>query len=69
MSQRIQRRVVWGVGLASFLAIVAGDVVVLRASGDYNDNPPYCRSSTPLDPLWWYYECWKPDPPDWGKES
>ena len=54
------------------LAIAAFFVCVREASASddpYNSNWFICgqlnQSLTgPMDPYWWWYECWKPDPPD-----
>lgn len=54
------KRFVLAVAAASMLAV---GMVRLSASGDYNDNPPYCHSHDAWDPLWWIYRCWLPDPP------
>lgn len=63
----MKRRILGGM-FAAF-AIVGASVALLHAmEGPYNSNPPYCRSSSPWDPLWWYFECQYPDPPDWGVE-
>ena len=44
-------------------AMVAAGAVMLSGGGDYNGNPTYCHAHGPSDFLWWYYECWLPDPP------
>ena len=52
-------------GLMALGLIVARPVLAL--DGPYNSNPPYCRSHDAAYPLWWWYECMYPDPPDWGQ--
>ena len=63
----MKRRLATALAVAFGLAFVAFvTTVALSAKSEYNSNPPYCRSHGPLEPLWWYFECWLPDPPDWG---
>lgn len=60
MSRRSLVRIV---GIGTFLFIACSSVVVLRAGGEYNLNPSYCRDHLFWDPPWWDYQCWLPDPP------
>ncbi len=50
-----------GVGVVAALLLSCGMVY----AADYNSNPTYCHSESHgmSDFLWWYYECWLPDPP------
>ena len=65
MNRRVSPRL-WAFVIA--LAMASGAVVVLTAAdGPYNSNPPLCRTTTPLNIWWWYFDCMYPDPPDWGQ--
>lgn len=55
------RRLLAATGIALILVIAA--TTMARAGSEYNSNPTYCHQHGPLDPLWYYYECWLPDPP------
>lgn len=66
---RAQRLIRLGVGALVALGIASATLVIVHAQdgGPYNSNPPFCRSESPANLLWWWYECYYPDPPDWGK--
>jgi hypothetical protein len=57
----MRRRLGIGVLVAVFLS--AGAVKAFAGGGDYNSNPTYCHGASEADFLWWWFECWLPDPP------
>lgn len=56
------RRLTAGIVVA-FCLMVGAVSVVMAGGGEYNSNPTYCHSASLYDPLWWYFECYLPDPP------
>lgn len=48
-------------------SVAVGLGLILHAgtayADDYNSNPTYCHDNGPLDPLWWWFACYLPDPP------
>lgn len=60
------RRLVAGLVIAATLATAPAVVIVVRAEADYNGNPTYCHAHDPTYVLWWWNECWLPDPPDYA---
>jgi len=63
----LYRNLFVAMAVAFGLATVAA--VIVRADSQYNSNPPYCHNHAPFDfpYLWFWYECDKPDDPEWGK--
>ena len=57
------RRLLHALLVAVFAALILIGTVRLADAGDYNSNPTYCHSHSDYDLLWWFYECWLPDPP------
>lgn len=64
---RYRRALILAVALAALL--IVGVRYVSADEGDYNSNPSYCQHASMLDPLYYWYECWKPAPPDWSAAS
>lgn len=52
-----------GIGALVAVCLSAGAVTAFAGSGDYNSDPTYCHGSSPTDFLWWWDQCWLPDPP------